>query len=65
MSNYECPNCHGGFPEPIENECPWCGQPVDGSYEYEPRVEAVSRIASGESETRGPLTKALFGGNNE
>jgi len=33
MSNYECPNCDGGFPEPgQEKECPWCGQPLDKSY---------------------------------
>lgn len=21
---YECPECNGAFPEPVENRCPWC-----------------------------------------
>jgi len=33
MAEYECPNCNGGFPETPDQECPWCGQAIDGNYE--------------------------------
>jgi len=49
MTEFTCPNCRGGFPEPIndaryeETQCPWCGQALDGEYEHEyPR--AISRV---------------------
>lgn len=33
MASYECPSCSGGFPElPPNKKCPWCNQPIDGSY---------------------------------
>jgi len=32
MTDYECPDCGGGFPTNPDKECPWCGTPIDGSY---------------------------------
>ena len=31
MTDYRCPSCDGGFPEPDDDECPWCGEPMDGA----------------------------------
>jgi len=63
MTDFLCPNCNGGFPEPEQlGECPWCGQAIDGSYEYE-RPRMVSRVESkDEREAKyGPLYQRLFG----
>ena len=32
MTDYECPECDGGFPasDAVDKECPWCGQAMDG-----------------------------------
>jgi len=38
MSKYECPNCDGGFPEPLDKECPWCGQDMNKSYTDGPEI---------------------------
>lgn len=44
MTEWTCPNCHGGFPEPVNDarngtsECPWCGHVINGSYEFEPKT---------------------------
>jgi hypothetical protein len=45
MSDYICPNCRGGFPEgPLDNGCcPWCEQPLNGSYEPPEQPTLVSR----------------------
>ena len=68
MTQYTCPNCRGGFPFPPENEldtgetpeCPWCGQALDGSYEYEP-PHAFSTVRSKpRGEQKGVLGR-LFG----
>lgn len=45
MSEWTCPNCRGGFPTPApgegnSEECPWCGQPLDASYELEDNEES-------------------------
>jgi len=50
-----CPNCRGGFAAPPpKNECPWCGQALDGSYEVEtPRV--VSRVEPTDNDSNGFL----------
>lgn len=62
MSNYECPNCRGGFEEPTNNECPWCGQALDGSFEREP-PEVISKVVDGDGQQGSPLEKMLgFGG---
>lgn len=33
MTDYQCPSCSGGFPAAAatDDECPWCGEPIDGS----------------------------------
>lgn len=32
MTNWKCPKCEGGFPEPVQAHggwnCPWCGNPL-------------------------------------
>lgn len=55
MADYRCPNCTGEWIRKAgADECPWCGQPLDGSYEYDPRV--VSRVeADNSSENDGGL----------
>jgi len=69
MIDFICPNCRGGFPEPVndarvgETQCPWCGQSLDGEYEHEyPR--AISRVKKDDNdreELGGPLYQRLFG----
>ena len=44
MTEYVCPNCRGGFPEPDQNHCPWCGQEL-GEYEP-PTVHSISKVES-------------------
>ena len=57
MSEYICPNCRGGFPEPLANgvneemQCPWCGEAIDGNYEHEQFIEAVSRENSDDEQS--------------
>lgn len=51
MPDYECPNCHGGFPDPkpTENdpECPWCGEPLNGESSTDRPADPVpSRTAN-------------------
>lgn len=60
MPDYRCPNCGGGFPHVASGhgECPWCGQALDGSYEYEPRV---SRVVSEDDSEGGPIYRKLVG----
>lgn len=47
MVEYICPECHGGFDRPRyegdDGYCPWCAQPLDGSYEYEPMMSITER----------------------
>lgn len=31
MTEYRCPSCDGGFPEPDDDQCPWCAEAMDGS----------------------------------
>lgn len=34
MSQFTCPSCNGGFPEPEPGDpptCPWCGAAMDGT----------------------------------
>lgn len=33
MTDYECPDCGGGFPAAaaIDDVCPWCGEAMDGA----------------------------------
>lgn len=40
MREYTCPNCRGSFPKVHRDDeaCPWCDQPLDGSYEPEDEV---------------------------
>lgn len=42
MTDWVCPNCRGGFPAAAAAKerrlCPWCGQSIDKTYEYEPEV---------------------------
>jgi len=56
MTDWECPNCRGGFPDPELGECPWCGQAINGSCEFEPKV--VSRVETREDTD----SNTLFGG---
>jgi hypothetical protein len=46
MSKYECPNCDGGFPEPLDKQCPWCGQDMNKSYTDGPKTGAFDPAAS-------------------
>jgi hypothetical protein len=44
MTDYTCPNCRGGFPDPETlGECPWCGQAINGDYEP-PTVHTMSKV---------------------
>jgi hypothetical protein len=57
MTEYVCPNCRGGFPEPDQNHCPWCGQEL-GEYEppTHPLQESITSVEeTDESEERGIL----------
>lgn len=61
MSGWACPNCHGGFPEPVGNSdergsCPWCGESIDGAYEPELPM-SISRIESDGDDPQTPLQK--------
>jgi len=59
MTEYVCPNCRGGFPESDQNHCPFCGQPLNGTYEP-PTVHSINKVESDEPES-GPLDERLFG----
>jgi len=58
MTDFVCPNCRGGFPEP-ENlgECPWCGQSINGSYERRGPASITRTVETKEKDDR-----VLFGG---
>ena len=65
MPEYVRPECRGGFPEPVESMnvqdvCPWCGQPLNRQYEYEPRIQSVART-EGERDTSGGRLAEIFG----
>jgi len=66
MTKFICPNCRGGFPEgPLDNGCcPWCEQPLDGSYDP-PESPIVSRVESSDEAEHtaggGPIYRKLFG----
>jgi len=56
MTDFVCPNCRGGFTEPVADglegysRCPWCGQGING--EYEPPTPEMVRTKVRESRDR-------------
>jgi len=63
MSDFICPNCRGGFPDPETlGECPWCGQGINGSYEApEPGVGSIRKVQKRGTERSPTLLDKLLG----
>jgi len=60
MTDFVCPNCRGGFPDPDHlGECPWCGQAINGSYEP-PETPVLSKTVEKEDTERNPLLGGLL-----
>jgi hypothetical protein len=53
MSGWECPDCGGGFPSPVEEGegqlCPWCSRGLRHEWEPDERP-VVSRVKKDEEE---------------
>lgn len=59
MPEFICPNCRGGFPEAVlDSCCPWCEQPLNGSYEVPEPPQRVSKVVK-DSENDGKRTGLL------
>jgi len=62
MTDYICPNCRGGFPDPEQlGECPWCGQAIDGSYEVPETPQVVSTVKEDTEDQESGVLGTLFG----
>jgi hypothetical protein len=55
MTDFVCPNCRGGFPEPEKlGECPWCGQAINGEYEPPTPEMVTTKVRESRDTDNGP-----------